>query len=186
MCGRYIVDDETEKDILRLAEVFEAGTFIQVSGDRFPSQKAWVLTKGSKAESMIWGFRGRTGTLLINARAETAMSKPTFSEHVKNRRCVIPAAGFYEWDSSKNRHTFTCKGTLFLAGFYRTEQDGNHFIILTTAANSSMKPVHDRMPLIFSEDQIEDWLENDLTVSRFLRAESPFLTDVQQFEQISL
>ena len=91
------------------------------TGDVFPSQNAMIL-KGEgnhlAAEQMRWGFPGfEKGKLLINARAETALERPTFRESVQDRRCIIPARGFYEWNKSKEKFIFERKETpvLFMA-----------------------------------------------------------------------
>ncbi len=79
------------------------------TGDIHPADSAIILS-GSRfslqAEVMGWGFPSYN-QLLINARAESALQKPTFSESVMRRRCIIPARHFYEWDSKKNKVTFS-------------------------------------------------------------------------------
>ncbi len=186
MCGRYVVDDATEVEIRRLAEMYEGGALLIRTGDVFPTQKAAVIRRGSTAQMMTWGFTGRDGKSMINARAETALQKRTFAPHIATRRVVIPAAGFYEWDRQRTRYTFTGEKTLWLAGFYRTEPDGEHFIILTTAANDSMRPVHDRMPLILAEEEIRDWLENDAMTAFFLQKKPPMLERTAEAVQLTL
>lgn len=160
--------------------------------DVLPSDEALLISgSGSTlcAEHMRWGFPAvQPGRLLINARAETALTKPTFSDSVQKRRCVIPAAGFYEWDKAKNKVTFTLPEApcLFMAGFFRPFGNDIRFIILTTAANDSMLPVHDRMPLILPKSEIADWILAPGKTAEYLRRTPPLLHRRQEYEQMTL
>ena len=110
---------------------------------------------------MKWGYPagGKKG-LIINARLETIEEKPMFRQDFKYRRCVIPAAGFYELDRNRQKATFTLPGhqVCYLAGIYRIFEDMEHFTIITTQANASMSPIHDRMPLMIDKEQIPVWM----------------------------
>ena len=103
----------------------------------------------------------------------SALEKSTFRDAVAKRRIVVPAAGFYEWNTRKEKSTFYRKNhpVLFMAGLYNPYEEGNRFTILTTAANSSMEPVHDRMPLLLEEEEILPWDTIDIGVTKkfFLR-----------------
>lgn len=186
MCGRYIVDDETERDIRRLAALYGNSFTLERFGDVLPSQKAAVLTKNFEPHIMTWGFTGMGGSLLINARGESVLQKPTFASHVRERRCLIPAAGFYEWDKARVRYTFTGQGTLWMAGFYRQEEEGQRFVIITVPANELMRPVHDRMPRIFSEEEASLWIDEKAPVEELLVRPAPVLEKAAPYEQQSL
>ncbi len=171
MCGRYYVDDGTEKKVQELTH--DSSVKLRI-GDVLPSETATILdTKDNRltAEDMIWGFPNfERGALLINARAETVTEKRSFKECVLSRRCVIPAKGFYEWSADKERYNFEDPGKiLFLAGCYDTEK---RFVIITTAANESVSPVHPRMPLLLTEDEIEKWL-NDMADMTAILQQTP-------------
>ena len=73
---------------------------------------------------------------------------------------LIPASGFYEWSRLKEKNTFFRydAALLYMAGFCVWFEDERRFVILTTAANESMRKVHDRMPLILEKEQLADWL----------------------------
>lgn len=88
------------------------------------------------------------------------MEKRMFQNGIHYHRAVIPAAGFYEWSRQKEKNTFYRKDgkPLYLAGFYDRFDKEDRFVILTTVANASMRPVHDRMPLVLEKDQIRSWL----------------------------
>ena len=95
-----------------------------------------------------------------------------FRESFLHRRCVVPAAGFYEWNRAGEKAVFEPenKETLYFAGVYRMEKGVPRFVILTTQANESMVKIHDRMPLIIKEEQIEEWRRDRGFESRCLQA----------------
>lgn len=215
MCGRYYVDEETAREIRRLvlkldrrfprksgrniaqeaARKMDAGSFHGTAAGSaavFPSQKATVIMEKERhleAEQMIWGFpRFDSRGLLINARAETAAERRTFKESVLHRRCVIPAKGFWEWNKSKEKFSFERQDSsvMFMAGCYDCFEGQERFVILTTEANSSVKPVHDRMPLILEQSELEDWVTDDNAAEYFLHKTPALLEREAEYEQMSL
>lgn len=192
MCGRYYVDDETAREIEKLVRDLDRRLKMERTGDVFPSQNAMIL-KGERnhlaAEQMRWGFPGfEKGKLLINARAETALERPTFRESVQDRRCIIPARGFYEWNKSKEKFTFERKETpvLFMAGCYNRYEGQERFVILTTDANSSVAPVHNRMPLLLEPEELKDWVLDDLAIEFLLHKAPVLLEQRAEYEQMRL
>ena len=192
MCGRYYVDDETAREIEKLVRDLDRRLKMERTGDVFPSQNAIIL-KGEgnhlAAEQMRWGFPGfEKGKLLINARAETALERPTFRESVQDRRCIIPARGFYEWNKSKEKFTFERKETpvLFMAGCYNRYEGQERFVILTTEANSSVAPVHNRMPLILEPEELKDWVLDDQATESLLHKTPVLLEQRAEYEQMRL
>ena len=192
MCGRYYVDDETAREIEKLVRDLDRRLKMERTGDVFPSQNAMIL-KGEgnhlAAEQMRWGFPGfEKGKLLINARAETALERPTFRESVQDRRCIIPARGFYEWNKSKEKFTFERKETpvLFMAGCYNRYEGQERFVILTTDANSSVAPVHNRMPLILEPEELKDWVLDDQATESLLHKTPVLLEHHAEYEQMRL
>lgn len=191
MCGRYYIDQDVEKEIGRVVQNIHICMGTERTGDIYPSQTAPVIC-GRESQlwgtQMKWGFCGRNRKLLINARAETAMERSTFSESVRQRRCIIPAKHFYEWDGGRQKVTFRYpqKAVIYMAGFYQLQEDGPHFIILTTAANNSVRPVHERMPLILEEGEIRPWIWETARVDSFLKKSSPLLELQQEYRQMSL
>ena len=192
MCGRYYVDDETAREIEKLVRDLDRRLKMERTGDVFPSQNAMIL-KGEEnhlaAEQMRWGFPGfEKGKLLINARAETALERPTFRESVQDRRCIIPARGFYEWNKSKEKFTFERKETpvLFMAGCYNRYEGQERFVILTTEANPSVAPVHNRMPLILEPEELKDWVLDDQATESLLHKTPVLLEQRAEYEQMRL
>ena len=104
----------------------------------------------------------------INARAESLLERPMFKGSVANRRCLIPADGFYEWmavpgQKAKQPMYIRLKdGGLFgFAGLYTGHPDGDDTscAIVTTAANDVLAPIHHRMPVILDHDAEGEWLD---------------------------
>ncbi|AKT36408.1 SOS response-associated peptidase [Chondromyces crocatus] len=106
----------------------------------------------------------------VNARAEGVREKPSFREAFARRRCVIPADGFYEWTGPKGARQPVWfhpqrGGLLHLAGLHETWHDPTTgegfrtFVILTTAANDVVAPLHDRMPVLLAPEDVDAWLD---------------------------
>ena len=123
---------------------------------------------------MRWGFLPHwfktptDGPLLINARAETIAEKPAFRAAARERRCLIPASGFYEWtkDAQGNRLPWYIRPSdgdmLVFAGVWQDwERDGQAMrtcAIVTCAANATLSPIHHRMPVILAPKDWALWL----------------------------
>ena len=116
-----------------------------------------------------WAKDSSIGAQTINARSETAATKPAFRDALKSRRCLIPADGFYEWqrrDKAKQPYCFEVNdGELFaFAGLWdRWKDPSGQWVkscsILTTSANAITSPVHDRMPVILDPNGYDLWLD---------------------------
>ena len=165
MCGRFYVeeDEALEERILRL----NRGAILKM-GDIHPSRQAAVLLQNDKltAETFRWGFPGRDGKLLINARSESAAQRPSFRELWRSCRLLIPAHAYYEWDAAKTKHTLGTGSGMYLAGLYRPNE--RSFVILTREAAPGIRFIHDRMPVIFQNRAARDWLNPENDPSRVL------------------
>ena len=191
MCCTIYFDRETEEAIRSLVnEISEAAAFRD--GILRPSDAITVVSgkrPGLVAEDMRWGFPSPVdGRLMINARAETALEKKSFADSVRSRRCVIAASRFYEWDREKNKTAFFSpdQPVIFLAGFFRHFPDGDRFIVLTTAANESVLPVHDRMPLSIPRELVVPWIMEDKETEALLKTPQPLFQLYRPYEQMSL
>jgi putative SOS response-associated peptidase YedK len=119
-----------------------------------------------------WAKDASMGARLINARSETVEEKPAFRQAFKQRRCIIPADGFYEWQRTEGRKQpfffrMRDESPFGFAGLWeRWEGEGDQIInsctILTTEANKVLQPVHDRMPVILNRDDYELWFDEDV------------------------
>ena len=189
MCGRFYVDASMEKEIWGVVRELTRKEKVPTVGEVKPSDPSLII-KGSRqaldVEAMPWGFRQFTGSgLIINARAESVIEKPMFKDSILQRRCVIPASWFYEWNRQKEKVTFKQEDSsiLFMAGFYQKYEEGNRFVILTTDANESMRSVHDRMPVILEENELVNWIHDKEFMHHVLNRVPVQLKREQEYEQ---
>lgn len=191
MCGRYFVDDEMWREIKKICKQIDDSKLKVTRGDVRPTDMAVVLMgmKEVRTEQMQWGFTQQYQEgLLINARAETVLSKPSFRDSMRHCRCVIPAAGFYEWNKAKEQVSFRMPQSkiLYMAGIWQPTAKEKQFTILTTSPNDSVSPVHDRMPLILTSEEIIPWIQSFDAAEKLLTKTPPFLEHKQEYEQLSL
>ena len=113
MCGRFHLGFKN-KDVQKIVRDIPDEQQIQLRfGDIYPTSFAPVLT-AEETFAARWGFeRFDKKGVLINARAETVTQKQTFRKSFLERRCLIPASGFYEWDKEKNKYYFSRKDDNF-------------------------------------------------------------------------
>jgi putative SOS response-associated peptidase YedK len=148
-----------------------------------PTQDAGVIVPedtGLIYKSMRWGLVPmwakdiKIGNQAINARVETAATKPLFRGAWKERRCLVPASGFYEWKKFSSDET---KSRSFKQPFYISRKDGLpltfaglwekwkdgmlSFTILTTEAYEGIRDLHTRTPMILDEQGRKSWLEGN-------------------------
>ena len=188
MCSRYSLDET----VCTWLAIHSHGTLTTKSGDIRPNETVPVLIAGNRqplAVPMAWGMkREDIGALVINARSETLWEKPLFRNAIKNRRCLAPASCFYEWDSEKHRATFhgEAANLLFMAAIYQDHPGGSRFAIITAPADEAVRPVHNRMPVLISEDLIGAWLLDAAKAKDILAKSRVPLTREQSAEQMSL
>lgn len=165
-----------------------------------PTQQIWVCARQDMGDgpvriltAMRWGFvphwskTPNDGPLLINARAETIADKPAFQTSARERRCLVPADGFYEWRAAAGRGkephwVASAKGApLVFAGVWRTfthRPEGadadvsiNTAAIVTCAANDHMAPLHERLPVVIAPEHFGLWLgEEGKGAARLMKA----------------
>lgn len=193
MCGRYYLSEDAEAELEEIVKQLDREIRgFHVSGDITPASMAPVLSSRSASLHMDlwqWGLPILSkNKLLINTRSETVTKNPQFSTSFHAHRCVIPASGFYEWDTSRNKFTFHDPDAplLFMGGIAQDFEAQTRFSILTTAANSSMEPVHPRMPLLMTADQIIPFLEDELYAIDLLSQIPGTLSRETSFEQMRL
>ena len=175
MCGRYyIAEDDMTEEIARIIDDINRKNTpegLKTSGEIFPSDVVPVLANSRKQDvqpfAMRWGYSYPGNRPIINARSETASTKPMFKDGMLQRRCLIPASNYFEWekrDGKKIKHAIRPVGSrmLYLAGIYHLE---NHegvitptFTILTREAAPGIAFIHHRMPVILPGDYVSDWL----------------------------
>ncbi len=185
MCGRYTLAVAAE----RLATRFAAPQPIELT-PRYniaPTQLAPVVRASATGREIVllrwglipaWATDPAIGARMINARSETALEKPAFRTAFRRRRCLIPASGFYEWQTTaagKQPFYFTPVGDDLMAFAGLWEQwrapDGaviESYAILTTTASAEVAPIHERMPVIITADVTDLWLDPATDPGRLL------------------
>lgn len=196
MCGRYQFSTEKFKELRQIVQDARRhsdqpdNVKLPVIGDIAPAAVAPVLVAcGDKvvARFQQWGLPGWHGGLIINARAETVCDKPMFRRSMAGRRCVIPAAGYYEWDSARHKYFFQLPDKpLYMAGIYDNVDGEDRFVILTTAPNDTVRDIHDRMPLILTHEQVRPWLTDPQAALELLVSAPPPLERENEDGQMSL
>lgn len=188
MCGRFTLT----VDPADLQEAFPGLCIPEASlYPRYniaPSQPiAIILNKGGYSlEFCIWGLipswakDPSIGSRMINARSETIAEKPAFRAPFRRHRCLIPADGFYEWQSTPNSKIKTpffislkSRQPFSLAGIWDTwsSPDGSNIhtcCIITTHPNEIVAPIHNRMPVILPQTAQEQWLDPAQTSAEVL------------------
>ena len=181
MCGRFTLSTSLKE----LTDRFGLNSFpvnVSPSYNIAPTQPVLTVrsmpgrTRQVKADFMRWGLipawakNTSMGIRMINARSETASEKPSFRSAFRKRRCLILADGFYEWrktPTGKQPTRIQMKGgnPFAFAGLWESwnnpeGRDIHSCTILTMTANSFMKNIHDRMPLILQKDNERKWLDS--------------------------
>ena len=179
MCCRYWFDESPElrpfvEEMNRspLVEKFVETGSITTQGEVRPTNVVPVIASNRRGEKAVypmkWGFSGRM--LLVNARSETASTKPTFSDAWKSHRCIVPASYYFEWEhlvSDDGRRKTGPKymirpkdgAVTWMCGLYRIEQGLPVFVILTREPGKEIRFIHDRMPLILPEQFVGEWIK---------------------------
>lgn len=168
MCGRFYVPEDDKVGMLRaVLENLEHRNVMVKTGDVCPGDIAAVVACNRKMApqpfAMEWGFKLPNGKRVFNARSETASQRPMFADGMKQRRCLIPAAYYYEWEKTpqgKTKYAIAPENTdgFFLAGIYRLEEGAPVFSVLTKSPAESIAFIHDRMPVILPQEVMADWL----------------------------
>lgn len=183
MCGRYTL---TDPDPARLRARFDLDQSAKLDEEEpryniAPTDPVLAIRRqaggGRELGRLRWGLlpgrwaERRSGGPLINARAETLERQPAFAESFRERRCLIPADGFYEWRSDESGKTpvwiSLADGELFaFAGIWAglASRDGagdlHSCAIVTCEPNELIRPLHDRMPVVLARDAEAAWLDS--------------------------
>ena len=181
MCGRITLS--TDKDDLqsRWGFIDPIGVLdlIKPRYNIAPSQNSPTLMVKEDRRVLVmmrwglvpfWAKEPSIGYKMINAKSETLSEKPSFRKPFKEKRCLVLADGFYEWEKTdkknkvpyrfvlKNRQPFAFAG---LWDVWKTPEGDTllSFTIITTRANELMERIHDRMPVILNEKDEAKWLD---------------------------
>ncbi|BCG59162.1 SOS response-associated peptidase [Paenibacillus sp. URB8-2] len=178
MCGRYTITVALEELMLKYYTQDVTIKHYAPKYNAAPMQNLPAVIgtgAGNRVGELRWGLvpswaaDDRSGSKMINIRAETLQDKPSFKKLLSSRRCIIPADGFYEWRSqggSKQPMRIMMRdGCVFsLAGIYDiwVNADGKKLgtcAIITTEPNALTAEIHNRMPVILRPEDENNWLE---------------------------
>ncbi len=179
MCGRFIFTDPSKiKRLMPDADTDQLRIEFASNYNIAPSQYIpAILNDGSNRVRLIrwglvpsWAKDISIGYRMINARTETLTEKPSFKRLIKERRCLIFAEGFYEWEKERKArkpyfiHMKDSSAFAFAGLWDIWEKEGNAIVsgtIITTAANSLVSGIHERMPVILPPGSYGLWLGHD-------------------------
>ncbi|PMQ01035.1 MAG: hypothetical protein CBR30_08055 [Dictyoglomus sp. NZ13-RE01] len=203
MCGRFLLVDIEKIEGRFNVHILET-TNLRKRYNISPGQPVQVIFQESpnKIADMIWGLVPHwakdpsIGNRMINARAETLLERPAFRDSLLKRRCLIPANGFYEWKKVGNikvPYLIHLKNfELFaFAGLYDVWKDerGNlirTFTIITVSANSFVRDIHERMPVILKREYEEVWIDkNERNVNRLMEILQPYPSEFMSAYPVS-
>jgi len=198
MCGRFALTSTPEA----LAERFELSEppACRARYNVAPGQDVLVVrgaaSRSRSAGFLRWGLvpawadSPAVGSRMINARAETAASKPAFRDAFHARRCIVPADGFYEWH---DRHPYWISGSgpFGIAGLWERWRgsDGTALescTLLTTQANERLAALHPRMPVILARGDEAAWLDPALPAEAAQALLRPPPADALAFHPVGL
>jgi putative SOS response-associated peptidase YedK len=186
MCSRYFLD--ADGNIIAYTFSVPLQERVRKRFNIAPTQEAPVIRAeagGARELRLLrwglvpsWAKDLKVGTKMINARSEGAEEKPAFRAAIRQRRCVVPASGFFEWQGDAGRKqpfaiTVPEQPLLAFAGLWERwkPRDGEPvetFTIMTTDANEQVARIHDRMPVILPMDAIDTWLTGPAEAARAL------------------
>ena len=172
MCGRYYIEEEdTAEDLQRIIDSlnrrYNGNSPAKTRGEIRPTDIIPVIANSPSmaisAYAMKWGYTMPDGKPMFNARSETAATKPMFADGMKQRRCIIPATLYFEWEkhgTQKIKHAIFPTGSdmIYMAGVYRIEDKRAACSILTRTPAACIAHIHDRMPVILPREAVPDWL----------------------------
>jgi putative SOS response-associated peptidase YedK len=193
MCGRYTITVSEDELIARYMAEEPTNRYHTPRFNVAPTQQVPVILNDEgiiKIDAFKWGLipfwakDTKVGFKMINARADTVAEKPSFRNAFKQRRCLIPADGFYEWKkigADKQPYRILLKDQLIfsMAGLWEswTNPDGEEIkscTIITTDPNELMLDIHDRMPMILSVEDEHKWLDKNQSVEDLKAMLQPF------------
>ena len=190
MCGRYAL--HSHPDVVALQFGLDVAPQFDARYNICPSTKILVIrTNGERkrvAETCRWGL----GNKLANVRGETVAEKPAFRDAFRQARCLVPASGFYEWQTvAGKRHPWYVRpkdaGIFALAGITAL-WDGVHSVaLLTTRPNELVERIHDRMPVIVLPENYGTWLDRgNGNISELQNLIRPYASERMEAYPVSL
>lgn len=191
MCGRYTLQASPEELARQFSVEVEDPSLFKPRYNIAPSQNVAVVrlkpdTSQRELVRLRWGLipswakDPRIGNQMINAKAETVATKPSFRSAFRKRRCLIPADGFYEWQQQgrqkqpmyirlRDRRPFAFAG-LWERWEPKDGEPVESCTIVTTEPNEFMRLIHNRMPVILAPPDYDIWLDPTVQQTETLQA----------------
>ena len=184
MCGRFVAATDAE-GLTRFFVVDERQTDdLPPSWNRAPTDPTYAVVEHDGKRVLVsyrwglvpfWADDPKIGSRMINARADGVRTKRAFADSFERRRCLVPADGFYEWERKGGAKPIpyfverTDGAPMAFAGLWASwrnprDPDGPRVrtcAIITTDANATVAPIHDRMPVILEPEDWATWLDRD-------------------------
>ncbi len=201
MCGRFA--QFTNINIIKAKyNIDEIGMEFEASYNIPPGSSIPVIYEANKKKrmliKMLWGlepsWESKKKYNLINVRAETLINKDTFEQNFKNKRCLIVADGFYEWDDQNKIPyyiSYKNKNPMVFAGIWSENEKESENIskscsIITTRSNKKIGNIHGRMPVIVPEKYVDYWLDIDIyDRNKLKKLFYPINSDLIRYDRVS-
>ena len=178
MCGRFTLSRQDAEELAaELGVPVESLANYEPRYNIAPTDNHWIVRTKYEERQLLparwglvnsWAKDAKRAAQQINARAESLASRSAFKGAFAKRRCVVPADGFFEWVGGKGARQpiwfhRADGGLILFAGLYESWQPQpdewqRTFSIITTEANEVVEPIHDRMPVILADEQVDEWL----------------------------
>ena len=187
MCGRYALHANPEVVALQFA--LDNAAEFKASYNVCPGREILVVRLDREKKRVARQYRWGLGNKIANARGESLAQRPAFRDAFRRSRCLVPASGFYEWQTVSGRKqpwyfAPTDAGLFGLAGITALWNGIRSVSLITTAPNTLMAPIHDRMPVIVAPEDYCAWLDNDAPdPMRYVR---PFAAERMAARRVSM
>ncbi len=204
MCGRFTLRTPAAilKDYFGLVDLPGLTPRYNIA----PSQQVGALRTTDAAREWTelrwglvpnWAREPSVGNRMINARAETVARKPAFRESLEQRRCAIPADGFYEWQKleggGKQPYYLSRAGgePFAFAGLWDSWRDRASGLVIesctviTTTPNELLAPIHNRMPVMLDSEAVTEWLREDAVPGALDVLLQPFPAGLMRAQPVS-
>ena len=190
MCGRYSQSKAKQDELKKRFGLKNVPADIKPLFNIAPQQNVPVVLNETPDSMSFarwglipsWAKEIKTPYSMINARAETITEKSSYRSLIKKRRCLIIASSFFEWKKTNGqkqpyRILLKNEGLFAFAGLWDRWEGGGQSItscsIITTAPNSLMREIHDRMPMILPAEQEKLWLSGNINIDDILALLKP-------------